>query len=152
MLEGDAPDQRIGVAVHDLPAVAGSPEDQRDPQRHVLVRQVPDLAVLPLDRGEDDEVSRRVPVLDVEGGLAGGEEPAALLDVLLGETEPAPSLAAEGRHQRVVVRVVEQREVALVVAADVGVGRVVEPGDELGDVGLGHRHHRAMVAPEGARG
>ena len=57
VIERDWPDQWIGVAMHQLPAVAGPPEDEGDAQGHVLVGQAADLAVLALDRHQYDEVA-----------------------------------------------------------------------------------------------
>ena len=62
--------ERVGVTVHEPPACVVAPEDQGHANRQILVRQISDDPVLPLDRNEDGELSRRVGLEDLELGLA----------------------------------------------------------------------------------
>ena len=138
--EGNLPDQGIGVPVHDLPPVASPAEDDGDPERPVLAGQTADLSVLSFDGDQHDQVAGDVGVLDLQVRFTGGEEAARGVQILLGRLEADPRLTAVRRHQRVVGRVVEQREVAPDVSTDVGGRGIAHPGRELGHLHVIDRH------------
>jgi hypothetical protein len=62
--------------VRHLPTRFGPPEHERHPQRPVLIRQAAYLAVLSFDNHEDGEVSGHVALVELDGGVATGEEAA----------------------------------------------------------------------------
>jgi hypothetical protein len=66
LLDGDLVDQRVGVAMGQLPARALAAEDQGHPQRPVLVGQPADLAVLALDGHQNDQVAGPVGLKDLQ--------------------------------------------------------------------------------------
>ena len=88
--------ERIGVAMHELPLGSGATEDQRQAQRQVLLREIPDHAALTLDRNEDDEVFRGIGLEDLEFRLAAVEVAGQGVQRLVRPVEPAPRLAAGG--------------------------------------------------------
>jgi hypothetical protein len=104
----------------ELPLAVLAPEDERDPQRPVLGWMIADLAVLPLDDDEDDEVARGVGLDDLERGLARLEEPRHLGQVLLRLLEAVDGVTAGRRHERVVVGVLDQGHVPAHVTVDEG--------------------------------
>ena len=60
LLEVYAMDQRIGMSMHLPPLGSLTAKDPGHPERQVLVRQTSDLAMLPFDHHQHDEISRRV--------------------------------------------------------------------------------------------
>ena len=89
MAERDRMHQAVGVPVDESPAVVGLPEHEGDAERPVLLRRTSDDAALALAGDEDREVAGDVGLVDLEGGLAGREEGADALEVLLAEVESA---------------------------------------------------------------
>jgi hypothetical protein len=73
LLEVDRADERIGVAMHKLPVGAVSTIYLGHAQRPILVRQAPDLSVLPLDHHQHHGVAPDVRILQLQLRLAGLE-------------------------------------------------------------------------------
>jgi hypothetical protein len=84
----------------------------------VLLRQSAYFAVHPFDRDQDDEVARAVgcDCFLIEG--AGLEEPRERFLVLARRVKAVYGLAPEWRHEREVVRMLDEREVSIDVAAN----------------------------------
>ena len=71
----DGMHQRVPMTMHELPVRFGSaPEDPRDPQRPVLLREITDRAALLLDDDEHRQVAGRVGLDDLNFRLAPPKE------------------------------------------------------------------------------
>jgi hypothetical protein len=60
LLQAHAMDQWVGMTMHQPPRGSFTAIDQGHAQRPVLVRQTADLAMLPFDHHQNDDVARRV--------------------------------------------------------------------------------------------
>src|SRR5262245_21961771 len=60
LFQAKALNKRIGVPVHELPFGSLTAENLSDPQRPVLLGQVADLRLYPLDRYKNDKITRVV--------------------------------------------------------------------------------------------
>jgi hypothetical protein len=87
--------------------------------------------MLPLHRDDDGKVAGRVRLGHLEPSLSRGKEVAELCQSFLAGIEATDSLPAGRPHQRVFVRVVEERHVVLDVAPDEGTRRLVHTLDQF---------------------
>src|SRR6185437_11418639 len=110
VFHADGVDERVGMAVHQPPLRSFAPEDQGHAQRPVLVRQATYLAVLPLDHHEYRQVTRRVGLDELQLRLAAPEHFRRGFQCRL-DVEATRRFSAVRRHERVVVAVLDQREV-----------------------------------------
>ena len=60
LLQGYAMNQRVGMTMHQPPLRSFTAKDQGHAQRPVLIRQTADLAMLPFDHHQNDDVARCV--------------------------------------------------------------------------------------------
>src|SRR5262245_10874710 len=105
------------MPVHEPPLTPLSAEDLRDAQRPFLLGWPAGLGTHTLDRHENDEIPRVVSCHDLLLERAGLEEPRHGRPILARSVEAAYGRSAERRHEREVLRVLDQREVTIDVAA-----------------------------------
>ena len=74
LLKGDAVDQRVGMPMH-LPPLRSVPsKDPGHAQGPVLVWQTPDLAMLPFDHHQHDQIAGGVGLHDLQFRFAAAKE------------------------------------------------------------------------------
>src|SRR6185437_12191710 len=135
------------MAMHQLPFGPFVLKDQGHTQRPVLVRHSADLAVLPFDRHKYRHVSRRICLHELQIRLPAPEHPWRGFQCLL-NIEAAPWFSAVRRHERVVVSVLDQREISLDISSYIRRGGVRSASDELSDVPVGDLslHHSRILS------
>src|SRR3954470_20679962 len=90
--------------MHESPGCPLAPEDEGEPQRPVLGRQVTDLSDLALDSHQHRQVAGPVRLEDLEFRLPTAEGPRRPLHGLIRTVEAGASITAVGRKKSVVLR------------------------------------------------
>ncbi len=138
LLHADRVHQRVGMSMHQSPVGTLATEHQGHPQRPVLIGEAADRAVLPLDAHQNDEVARDVRLLELEVRVStAGEEFLQCLDARRRRVAPVPRRPTVRGHQRVVGRLVHEREIAADVALHQRAGGLADALDQLAEVSVG---------------
>ena len=87
--------QRVGMTMHQPPLRFVAAKDQGHAQRPVLIRQTADLAMLPFDHHQNDQVSGRVRLDDLQLRLAALKISCQGVQSLVRRVEAAPRFSAE---------------------------------------------------------
>ena len=124
--------------MHQSPVGALATEHQGHPQRPVLIGQAADRTVLPLDAHENHEVARGVRLLELEIRVStAGEEFLQCLDARRRRVGPVPRRPTVRGHERVVGRLVHEREIAADVALYQRLGGLSDALDQPAQVFFG---------------
>src|SRR5262245_5503405 len=137
LLQGDAWHERIRMSVDELPAGPVPAKDLRDAQGPVLLRQAADLGAHPFDRHENDQIARGVGGHDLLVKRAVFEELRHRCPTLGRIDEAARRRSAERVHERVVLRVLDERQISIDVAAYQRLVRIRRPAYQSGYVMIG---------------
>ena len=102
--------------------------------------------MLPFDRYKYRHVPRRICLHELQIRLPGPEHFRRGFQCFL-DIEAAPWFSAVGRHERVVVSVLDQREISLNISSYIRRGGVRSAPDELSDVSVGDLpvHHSLIL-------
>src|SRR4029077_12424239 len=128
--------QWVGMTMHQPPFRPFMPKDQGHAQRPVLIRPSADLTVLPFDGHEYRHIARRICLHELQVCLTSPKHLRRGFQCLLG-VEATPWFSAVRCHERVVVSMLDQREISANVSSDICGGSVRSASDELSDVPIG---------------
>ena len=139
--------QSVGVSMHQSPVGTLATEYQGHPQRPVLIGQAADRAVLPLDTHQNDKVARDIRLLQLEVRVStAGEELLQCLDARRRRVAPVPRRPTVRGHQRVVGRLVHEREIAADVSLHQRPGGLADALDQLAQVSVGDAQAATLSA------
>src|SRR5215475_7851102 len=133
------------MAMHQPPFRPFTPEDPGYAQRPILLWHAADLAVLPFDRHKYRHIAGRIRRHQLLVRLAAPEHLRRVFQGRLG-VKAAPGFSAVRWHERVVVCVLDQREVSVNISPYICSSGFRSASDELGDIPI--RHISLLHAPD----
>lgn len=131
--------ERIGVTVNQLPVGLAAAEHERHTQGPVLLRKPADLTALPFNRHQHDQILAGVGLDQFKTRLAAAKESSRGLQGLIRRVKAAPRVPAVRGQERVVLSVLDQREVPADVALEIGRGGLRGAADEAREFLIGDR-------------